>query len=127
MDQFSEVEGELLSYISSMDKLKKVFRTLDHTVTKIHWGALITFNDKLVAELWVETKSDLLRALVSDYDKTSLLRLWNEVDKSLREDYECFIGISLKIQEVGLANEIVELVMHESKILGDVGCPPLYY
>ena len=119
MDQFSEVEGELLSYISSMDKLQKVFRTLDHTVTKIHWGALITFNDKLVAELWVETKDGLFRALITDYDRKSLLRLWNEIDRSLREDYECFIGISIGLQEVSFANELVELVMYESRRLGE--------
>jgi len=119
MDVFAEIEGGLLSYIRSMEKLQNTLRDLDSSVIRVHWGALVAINDKLVGELWVETRNGLLRALVSDHDKTSLLKLWDDVEKSLREDYEHFVDISLRIQKPDIASRIVELVGHESRMLGE--------
>jgi len=119
LDMFSEVNGNVLSYIRSMRGLHEILRTIDTSVIRVHWGALVAINGKLVGELWVETRNGLLRALVSDHDKASLLRLWDNMGRSLRKDYEHFVGISLRVQKPGIASRIMELVEHESRVLGE--------
>jgi len=117
LDKFHEVEHNTITILRNPSKLLRLLTALDTSIIKVHVGALIILKGHIIAELWVEAKSGLLRALVSDHNKASLLRLWDKIDRPLKEDYEHFIGISLEIREVGLANEIVELVMHESRKL----------
>jgi len=119
LDVFTEISDNVLSHAENMQKLYRVLKAVDSSVIRIHWGALVAINGKLVGELWVETESGLLRALISDHDKTSLLRLWDNVGKSLREDYEHFVGISLRIQKPDIASRIMELVERESRVLGE--------
>ena len=119
LDKFYELEPDTISTLQNPSKLLRVLTKLDTSITKVHIGALIVIERHIVAELWVETKDGLFRALITDHDRESLLRLWNEIDRSLREDYERFIGISIGLQEVSFANKILELVMYESRRLGE--------
>ena len=117
LDKFYELEHDTISTLQNPSKLLRILTKLDTSITKVHIGALIVIERHIVAELWVETKDGLFRALITDHDRESLLRLWNEIDRSLREDYERFMGISLRLQEVSFANKILELIMHESRRL----------
>jgi len=119
LDVLTEIGSDILSHAENVQKLYRVLKAVDSSVIRVHWGALVAINGKLVGELWVETRNGLLRALISDHDKTSLLRLWDDVGKSLKEDYEHFVGISLRIQKPDIAKRIVELVEHESRVLGE--------
>jgi len=117
LDLFHEVEVRVLDYIRNTNKLVRILKDIDSSVIRIHWSALVATNGKLVAELWIETKNGLLRALVSDHDKTSLLRLWSKIKEALREDYEHFIGISLRVQKSDRVNQIIEFIRYESRML----------
>ena len=119
LDVFTEINGGVLSHAENTQELYRVLKAVDSSVIRIHWGALVAINGRLVGELWVEARSGLLRALISDHDKASLLRLWGKIDRLLREDYERFIGIILEVREVGLAHEVIGLVMHDSGMLGE--------
>jgi len=119
LDVLTEIGSDILSHAENVQKLYRVLKAVDSSVIRVHWGALVAINGKLVGELWVETRNGLLRALISDHDKTSLLRLWDDVGKSLKEDYEHFVGISLRVQKPDIASRIIKLVEHESRVLGE--------
>ena len=119
LDRFHEAEHDTITILRNPSKLLRLLTALDPSIIKVHVGALIILEGRIIAELWVETGSGLLRALISDHDRASLLKLWGKIDRLLREDYERFIGISLDARETSLVNEVIGLVMHESGMLGE--------
>jgi len=119
LDSFHEIEGRVLDYVRSAGRLIETLKEIDSSIIKVHWSALLKAEGKFIAELWVETKQGLLRALLSDHDKTTLLKLWDKIDEALREDYNNFIGIKVEVPTHNMLDEVIKFVEDESKTLSE--------